>query len=135
MFWALYVAGADVHFSTISNTRYEECLGFKISHKNLHTQDVWTSYQRYRKRIKTRIYPPMALQQSNVAMDTSTPFVDFISAHGGFSLLRFDCSSRTVSNSSIELPKRLSEQPMRSWLHSHNGSTRVNFHILHVTMY
>lgn len=34
----------------------------------------------------------MALQQSNVAMDTSTPFVGFISEHGGFSLLRFDCS-------------------------------------------
>lgn len=34
------------------------------------------------------------LRQSDVAMGTSTPFVDVLSEHGGFSLLLFDCSQK-----------------------------------------
>ena len=70
------------------------------------------------------------LRQSDVAMGTSTPFVDVLSEHGGFSLLLFWLLPKVQ----LSCPKLLSEQPMRSWLYSHNGSTRVSFHFLHATL-
>ena len=73
--------------------------GSRFRLRTLHTQDVWTSYRRYRKRIKTRIYPPVEWRSNGYIHPVCR-------CYNKRTWWIFNCYVLTAPNSSIELPKK-----------------------------